>query len=248
MKIGIIGFGRFGQLLAKILKSKHQIMVYDKQVKLKNKAKYFGIIFADLNKICQQELIILAVPISAVKNVLQQIKDKTPAKSIVMDVCSVKEYPAKLMLKILSPKTQIVASHPMFGPDSAKYGLKRLRMVFWPIRITKQNYSRVKKVFGTLGLKIIQIAPKEHDRQNALSLALVHFIGRGLEKIQIKPQLLTTLGFERLLKVCETVTNDTWQLFQDMQTYNQFAKPLRKRFIKATEMIDKKLKDAKLKI
>ncbi len=243
MKIGIIGFGRFGQLLAKILKNKHQIKVFDSRKQLKTKAKELGVIFANLDNVCQQELIILAVPISAIKNVLEIIKNKVPTASIVMDVCSVKEYPADLMSKLLPKNTQIIASHPMFGPDSAKYGLKGLQMVFWPVRIKQQNYNRVKKIFSALGLKIIQMTPEKHDRESAFALALVHFIGRGLEQmIKIKPQQITTLGFERLLKVCETVTNDTWQLFKDMQTYNKFAKPLRKKFIKLMEMIDKKLK------
>jgi len=242
MHIGIIGFGRFGQLLAKILKNKHQIKVFDNQEKLKAKAKSLGVIFTDLDEVCQQDLIILAVPISAIKNVLLLIKNKIPASSIIMDVCSVKEYPVNLMTKILSRKTQILATHPMFGPDSAKCGLKDSQMVFCPIRIKKEAYGKIKQLFQRLGLKIIETTPAEHDRQNALSLALVHFIGRGLEKMNIKTQALTTLGFERLLKVCETVTNDTWQLFKDMQTYNRFAKPIRKKFMKAMEAIDKKVK------
>ena len=242
MRIGIIGFGRFGQLLAKMLKKEHKIIVFDTKPALKNKAKGLGVVFSGIDIICQQDLVILAVPISQIEKLLLQIKNKLSHRVIVMDICSVKEYPAKLMLKILPQSAQILATHPMFGPDSAKYGLKGLQMVFCPLRLDSKNYRLVKQIFQKLGLKIIQMTPEEHDRQNALSLAMVHFIGRGLEKMIIKPPGLTTLGFERLMKVCETVTNDTWQLFEDMQNYNRFAKPLRKRIIKALEAIDEKLK------
>ncbi|PIS38785.1 MAG: prephenate dehydrogenase/arogenate dehydrogenase family protein [Candidatus Nealsonbacteria bacterium CG08_land_8_20_14_0_20_43_11] len=242
MRVGIIGFGRFGQLLAQMLKKEHRVIVFDNNLVLKNKAKNLGVAFNNLETVCRQDLVILAAPISQIEKLLLQIKNKLLNNVIVMDTCSVKEYPAVLMQKILPQKIQILATHPMFGPDSAKHGLMGLKMVFCPLRVSAKNYQLVKRTFQKLGLKIIQTTPEEHDRQNALSLALVHFVGRGLEKMKIKPQTLTTLGFERLLKVCETVTNDTWQLFEDMQNYNRFAKPLRKKFIRAMATIDKKLK------
>lgn len=240
MKIGIIGFGRFGQLLAKILKGKNEIKVFDKVDKSKS-AKRISVCFCDLKEICQQDLIILAVPISEMKHVLLKIKDKLKENQIVMDVCSVKEYPAKLMLKHLPKKVEVVASHPLFGPDSAKHGLKRLQIVFCPLRIKAKSFNKVKKIFKNLGLEIVQMTPLEHDQQAALSLNLVHFVGRALEKMNVSSQKITTLGFERLLKVLDTVKNDTWQLFSDMQHFNRFAKRTRKKFLKTALKIDKKL-------
>lgn len=241
MKIGIIGFGRFGQLTAKMLKASHEVKVFDKLDKSKQ-AKDIGVKLTTLDNVCKQKFIILAVPISQINRVLEQIKNRITKGSIVMDTCSVKEYPVKLMQQILPKDVELIASHPMFGPDSAKYGLKGLQMIFSPLMVKKENFNKIKKIFRSLGLQIIEMTPEEHDKQSAVSLALVHFIGRSLEKMKIEPQSITSMGFERLLKVCETVTNDTWQLFEDMQNYNRFTKPLRKKFIKIAQDIDKKLK------
>lgn len=240
MTIGIIGFGRFGKLLSTLLKKSHKVRVFD----IKNKAKEaeeLGVEWATLDEVCSQDLIIFCVPISETGKALKKIRNKVKENAIVMDTCSVKEYPAKLMLRHLPQKTEIIASHPMFGPDSAKYGLKGLHIVLYPLRIKKQSFGAVKDIFKALGLKTIEMTPEEHDKQSAWSLCLVHFLGRGLEKMKITPQKITTLGFERLLKVQETVTNDTWQLFRDMQKYNKFAKPLRKKFLRAAQELDKSL-------
>lgn len=236
MNIGIIGFGRFGQLLAKILKKSHNIKVYDRKNKASD-AKKLGVEWGLCAEVCNQDLIILCVPISEMDKVLRRIKNKIKKHSIVMDTCSVKEYPAKLMLKHLPRCTEIIASHPMFGPDSAKYGLKGLQIVFCPQRVKKKNLNKIKNIFSEIGLETIQITPQEHDKQSAFSLCLVHFLGRGLEKVGITAQKITTMGFEHLLKVQETVTNDTMQLFKDMQTYNRFAKPLRKKLIQMLQNI-----------
>jgi len=229
--IGIIGFGRFGSFLAKILKKSYKVKVYDKIDKSKI-AKRIGVVFENLEKVCQQELIILCVPISEMDKVLRKIRNKLKPGTIVMDTCSVKEYPAKLMKKYLLSGTEIVASHPMFGPDSGRYGLKGLQIVFWPLKIKRKNYQKVLEIFKKLGLTIIQTNPKEHDKQTAISLCLVHFVGRILEKMEIPQPAIRTLGFLKLMEVCENVKNDTWQLFRDMQTYNRFAKIWRKKFLK----------------
>ena len=236
--IGIIGFGRFGSFLAKILKNSHQIKVYDKLDKSKT-AKKIGVSFKNLEEVCQQQLIILCVPISEIDKVLRKIKNKLKPGVIVMDTCSVKEYPAKLMKKYLLSETEIIASHPMFGPDSGKYGLKGLQIVFWPLRIKKRNYQKILKVFKGLGLTIIQMSPKEHDQESALSLCLTHFVGRVLEKMKIPEPKIKTLGFQRLIEVRDNVKNDTWQLFKDIQTYNRFAKIWRRKFLKQAFKIDK---------
>jgi len=240
MKTGIIGFGRFGQLLAKILLKENNIKVTDKQDK-SGIAKKIGVDFCNLDEVCEQELIILCVPISEVENTLLKIKDKIGKNQIVMDICSVKEYPAKLMKKYLSKDAEIISCHPMFGPDSAKNGLAGLQIVFYNLRAKKQSFERVKKIFKNLKLKIIEMSPAEHDRQNAMSLALVYFIGRAFEDMNIPEIKITTGTFQKLREIGRIVSNDSEQLFCDMQNRNRFTKKIREKFIKKAVEIDKKL-------
>jgi len=232
MNIGIVGFGRFGKLIAIVLQRNHNVTIYDKKDK-KEEAEIANVKLDTLEKTCQQDFIILSVPISEIENVLKEIKDKIQHNTVVMDVCSVKEYPSELMLKYLPKSIYIVASHPMFGPDSAKDGLKGLQMIFCPLRITKERMLQIETIFKMEGLVTMEVTPEEHDRQSAFSLCLVHFLGRGLENMKVTPQEITTLGFERLLKIHKSVTNDSLKLFKDMQRHNRFAKALREDLIES---------------
>ena len=91
------------------------------------------------------------------------------------------------------------------------------------------------------GIKIIITTPEKHDKEIARSLALVHYIGRALENIKAKQQIIDSEGYKRLLHILETVSNDTPELFKDMHHYNRYAKQERKQFLKALNTINKKL-------
>ena len=49
-------------------------------------------------------------------------------------------------------------------------------------RISEEKYKIIKQFLQKLELKIIETSPENHDKQNAKTLSLVHFVGRGLIK------------------------------------------------------------------
>jgi prephenate dehydrogenase len=236
LKIAIIGYGRFGKLLTKMLKSCGQISVINRApIRVK------GIKQIEYKDLKEADWVIPAVPISALESVLKKIKPYLKPGALVMDVCSVKVMPIEWMKKILPSNVEIIGTHPMFGPDSAKYGLAGLPLIICMVRASQETVRSVVKVFKSLKLKIIRTTPSHHDKEAAKSLALVHFIGRGLNDIKIKKQEISSLGFERLLSIDETVTNDTWQLFLDMHNFNPYARATREKYIKALVSINRKL-------
>ena len=240
MQIGIIGFSRFGQLLAKILKPYAEVNVCNRSDK-SAEAKELGVTWSSLEQVCQCDWVIVSVAISATESKIQEIAPLLKKGSLVMDVCSVKVLPAQWLEKYISQDNEIMATHPMFGPDSAANGTKDLQWVICPLRISSETLNQVKEILNKLEVKIIETTPDEHDRQAAISLSLVHFIGRGLEEFGIKHQKISTMGFERLLKVNETVTHDSFQLFLDMQKYNPFAKEARVKFINSLQTVNDKI-------
>jgi len=240
MTIGIIGFSRFGQLLAKILKPYAEVYVYNRRDK-SQEAKELGVKFSTLEEVCQSDWIFVSVAIGATKAMIKTIAPLVRKGALVMDVCSVKVRPAEWLADYLPPEVEIMATHPMFGPDSAKDGTKGLQWVLCPLRISSARLKEVKDILNKLEVKIIETTPAKHDRETAISLALVHFIGRGLEEFGIKDQAIKTMGFDRLLKVNETVTNDSWQLFLDMQHYNPYTKEIRKKLLLALKRVNKKI-------
>ena len=233
-KICIIGFGRFGRLLADILSPFGEINIISRR-KIKGVKQ---IDYEDLDKI---DWVIPSVPISATEKEFKKIAPLLKKGSLVMDVCSVKVYPCRWLKKHIPAGVEIIGTHPMFGPDSAKKGLEGLQIVLCPLRISNKRLNELKHIFRKLKLKIITTTPEDHDREAAVSLSMVHFLGRALTHINIKKQTISTLGFERLLTVNETVNNDTFELFLDMHQYNPYSKKIRKDIISSLKKLDKKI-------
>jgi len=232
--IGIIGMGRFGQLVNQVLSKSFDVSAYDKR-------KIRGIKNYSLKDVAEKELVIVAVPISEFENTIKKIKKYLKKDAVIIDVCSVKEHPVNVMKKELPRNVSILATHPMFGPDSAKNSLKDKKIVLCPIRIKNKELIEIKKYLRLLGLKIIEMTPKEHDKQIAKSQLLTHFIGRSLLEMNAKPTAIDTEGYKRLMHILGVVQNDTWQLFEDMNKYNKEAKKVREKIIKSIKKVDSKV-------
>ena len=112
--VGIIGFGRFGKILANILQKGYSISAYD----LKETHSTSNVNFCSLDKVLDERVIFIAVPIRNFKALIKDISPKLKNGTTLIDVCSVKSFPVNVMLKYVSKGIGIIATHPMFGPDS----------------------------------------------------------------------------------------------------------------------------------
>ena len=77
----------------------------------------------------------------------------------------------------------------------------------------------------------------DHDRLAAESQGVTHFVGRTLERFGFAPTPIDTLGTKRLQDVTSQVSNDTWQLFVDLQTLNPHTKAMRLRLSEAQDFV-----------
>ena len=77
----------------------------------------------------------------------------------------------------------------------------------------------------------------EHDRLAAESQGVAHFVGRTLERFGFAQTPIDTLGTRRLHDVTSQVSNDTWQLFVDLQTLNPHTKGMRLRMSEAQDLV-----------
>ena len=236
VSIGILGFGRFGQLMCRYLAKDFSIAVFDRRGR-KELIKEHGAVAAEISDVCQREILILAVPISSLEAVLQQIAPQIGSGTTVIDVCSVKSLPVQWMKTHLPRDVPILATHPMFGPDSAAKTLAGQKMVVCPIRGPETFQYKAVHYLKTKGLEVIETTPDAHDRQIAVTLALTHFVGRSLAEYGAKPLQIDTDGYKRLLHTLEVVTHDTWQLFEDMNRYNPYAEKERRALIDAAQRV-----------
>lgn len=225
--VSIVGFGRFGHVLYRLLKDDFKIIIGNRN---------------NISEIYQSDTIFYAVPISSFEEVIASHKKYFQDHHVLIDVLSVKEYPATVFKKHLrNMKTQAILTHPMFGPDSSKNGFKELPMIMNQFTSDNEHYNFWKNFFISKELNIIELSPQEHDKLAANSQGVTHFIGRLLKEINFKSTPIDSLGSKKLLEVVEQTCNDTWELFLNLQNYNRFTKSMRLRLGKAYDELYNKL-------
>ncbi len=240
-EIGLIGFGRFGRLAAKYLSQDFKVYVFHKS-KNNQDAKEKNIVFSSLNEACKKEAVIIAVPISELENTLKDAKKFLKKNALVIDVCSVKEYAVSMMEKILPSNVQILATHPLFGPDSAGESLFGRKIVLCRVKMHNGLYNQAKSFLKSKGIAVIEATPKEHDEQMAKSLVLTHLIGRALIEMKAGNLDIDTRGYRDLIKILDTVKNDSMQFFEDINKYNKYAAEVRKKFTQSLKNVEARLK------
>lgn len=232
---GIIGYGRFGKLWAKYMSKFGTVSVYDN--KKINFEKNENVIQSDLKQAVSANIIFLTVPISELEKCCNIINPLLSRDTLVVDVCSVKMWSVAVMKKCLPKKQPMLSTHPLFGPDSEKInnGINGLKIVVCPTKEKNVFKDELMDIFRELNLNIILASPKDHDKQMANSQALVHLIGRGLAKLKLDHQEISTPDYNSLVRINQMVNNDTWKLFFDMQSKNPFASVVREKFIENLE-------------
>ncbi|MEK7652027.1 MAG: prephenate dehydrogenase/arogenate dehydrogenase family protein [Patescibacteria group bacterium] len=216
--VSIIGHGRFGKVLEKILRTDFNVLIHDRYSPKSVTAE----------KAWQAKIIFMAVPISKFEESLKGNLKYLRTGQTIIDTLSVKSHPDKILKKYLKGKgINVILSHPLFGPDSFSAKSKGLSIVMWPSLGSKKEYKFWKDFFQVKGFTVVELSPKNHDRLAAYSQGLTHFVGRLLEAIHFKPTAIDTLGAKKLHEIMQQTCNDSWKLFQDLQTYNPYTKQMR---------------------
>ncbi len=216
--VGIIGFGRFGRVLGKILSDDFQVRAYDPNPQ----KEQYGVEFVRQQDILKETTIFVAVPIHAFKNVIRDIAEELNPDTTIIDVCSVKVYPVSVMQEHLAENINIIATHPLFGPDSVD-NPEGLRMMMNDVRGINGKYAFWKNYFSSKAIQIIELKPEQHDRLAAETQGITHFVGRVMREAGIKPTEIDTLGFQELTHVIDQTCNDSWDLFMDLQNFNPYT-------------------------
>lgn len=227
--LGLIGFGQFGQLAAKHLKGHFDVLAADAADGAPEAARAIGVAFGSAQEAAAREIVVVAVPVRAMREVFAQIAPHLRDGALVIDVGSVKMLPSQWMRDLLPPTVDLVATHPLFGPQSARNGLDGLRLVVCPIR---GGRAEAVAQFGRdLGLTVTVTSAEEHDREMAYVQALTHLIGRSLVNLNIPDEQLKTPSYQHLLELCGLIGSDTFELFTAIQTQNPFASEIAEAFV-----------------
>jgi len=235
MITAVVGLGRFGYFWAEFLKGFGPLWAYNRS---SEKPTPPGVLRIEKEQLREVDTLFLCVSISALEKVLLDIRDFLKPGVVVIDTCSVKVHPVQVMKKVLGEDAALVATHPMFGPDSGKNGVQGLPLVISPVQNAQKAFDLWKKRFEDSGLKVLVMAPEEHDRIGAYTQGVTHFVGRLLDRLGLVPEAMATTGYNALLEIIRQTCNDPFQLFLDLQKFNPYTVNMREDLKMAFEALE----------
>lgn len=239
-KLAIIGFGEFSRLMIRSLSPYFEVLVSSRQ----KITDTHGLDFQQVEHATalSQEFIIPSMPSQFLEDFFTENRTHLNPDALVIDVCSVKVKPVEVLSRVLPQNVQLLATHPMFGPASAKDGLKAQKIMVYPVRVSRERYDKIKQFLsGTLGLKVIESTPEEHDHMMAYAQGLSHYIGRAMQEMDIPKSELTTKAYQDLLDMKHIQGGDSLELFESIMFENPYAVEVNKQFKRTLKELDRRL-------
>ena len=228
-KIGIIGLGLMGGSILKGLEGKIEVVQ------------------GDLDRLDEIDVLLLAVPISAILEIGEKISKLPLARPlVVIDVGSVKGEIAHCFEKWTKGPLQFVATHPMAGKEQSGFehsDPKLFQGATWVVTPHKKNSEAtlldVEAIIRLLGAHPIRMEAEIHDKRAALvshvpyilSKALLHFVAED------DPQSIEMAGpgFKSMTRLGK----DNPALHEEIGIYNRKnIKPTLKKLIAFLEKIE----------
>lgn len=231
IEFAIIGAGRFGIFWGSHISKFYPVSFYDK---INSKSKYiekFGA-WESLETCLKKDYIFLTIPIGRLAQFLKENNNKFQAGTVIIDCASVKIPVLQWFEKFLPQDIYYAASHPLFGPDSAREGIQGHTISIIPGHIPYYKYNTLVHIFAdVMQLTVLNLSPEEHDRLMAFNLSLVHHIGRTFYDLQIYKLPLMMSGLKNINKISQVVMNDSLELFQDFYHFNPYSEEVKEKFL-----------------
>ncbi len=244
-RLGIIGYGNFTSFWAPYFEKDFDEILFYSRKNFENELKKDSKIKqSSFEKVCECEYIMIGVLIQYFEKTLIKMIPHLKKNSVLFDVCSLKKMPEEIMKKLIPKEIDIIATHPLFGPQSGKNGIEGFNIMIAPIRVEASKLNFLKEIFEkSMKLNIINISCEEHDKQMAYVQGLTHFIARGIKEIGglNKDTIAKTKAYEALLNLEENISLDSWGLFESIENYNPYSKKIIEKFIKGIENLNQEL-------
>ena len=165
MRIGVVGLGLIGGSIFKnILESKkHELVGISRTVNEFNVSNNY-------ENIKECDLVFVCTPMNKTLEILDKLNGILDGKTVVTDVCSLKEFVSKK-----SYNFKFIPSHPMAGTEHSgwEYSFPDMfKGATWAVTpkedTDKKDFELLKGVIEELGANVILTTPQEHDKAVAL--------------------------------------------------------------------------------
>ena len=228
--IGIIGLGLMGGSLALALRKTSETLKFvglDHNPKHCREALNLGLvdtIASSLDEIKQCDVIFLSIPVDGIIAISQKLTGLDP-KCTVIDLGSTK---AKISESIPpSIRANFVTAHPMtgtekFGPYAALADLYRDKVVvLCDMEKSGEHQQRVAKtLFESIGMKLVYMDAREHDRHAAFISHMPHAVSYSLANAVMRQEARESIvalaggGFKDMSRIAKSSPNMWEDIFR----------------------------------
>ena len=194
-RLSILGVGLMGGSLARALRAANfvrEVVGYGRTLANLNEAVQLGVIdgaaASPADAVRGADMVVIAVPIGATREVLEQIRDALSPSAVVTDVGSVKGAVLEAARATMGPRFgDFVPGHPIAGTERSGVGASTAdlyrgrRVVLTPEPDTNSGaLARVRAMWIAAGAEVTTMSANDHDRILAASSHLPHALSYAL--------------------------------------------------------------------
>ena len=190
MNVGIIGgTDGLGKTLVYYFRDEFSVFITGRDhVKGKEVADELNVSYIESNAGLANisDILVISVPIEHTSDVIREVAPFMKSGSVMIDVTSVKEEPAKTMAEVLPENIEYIPTHPIFGPrttflDNQVIVLTADRKGKW--------YEKVYNYLESKNMRIIETTAAKHDYMMSIVQVLTHFsfisTASAIEKLRV---------------------------------------------------------------
>lgn len=178
MKVAIIGAGKMGRWFTRFFLEEGDSVVVSSRSegKLLKLREEFGIeIASNVNAVKKADRVLICVPIENFEEVVKEIHSHVRSEQVVMDICSIKEIPVKIMHEYIKAGITL-GTHPVFGPGVKS--IKNQNFILTPTVEKEEVFAEnFKSWLEERGANVFIMSPRRHDELMSVVLGLPHFLG-----------------------------------------------------------------------
>jgi prephenate dehydrogenase len=224
MRTAVLGAGKMGVWFVNFCRENGEdvILADRKKEKLARLGKELDVETADfVDAVKKADNVIICVSIDAFEEVVKKIAPIVREGQTVVDICSIKEQPVKIMHQYLG-KALVLGTHPVFGPGSR--GVKNKAYILTPTNAKEEEFAgKYKKWLEKVGARVFIMSPKKHDELMSIVLGFPHFLGLVacdtlLEQADYpKTKKVAGTTYQMLFTLAEATAMENPELFARLQ-------------------------------
>ncbi len=238
--LGLVGCGAFGEFMLRHVTPYFRTRVHDPYRDLGPITAVYDVEAVDLAAAAACDVVVPAVPVQKLATVVEALVPHLAPGALVVDVCSVKLKPYRILERLLPASVDFVCTHPLFGPQSGRDGIAGLKVAICPGRGGREECV-ARFLEERLRLRVVRTDPERHDRELAYVQGLTHLIAKIMVEIEPRDVLQTTRTWELLMQSVELVRYDSDELFLAIESENPFVGEAKGRFFDTARALEARL-------